>query len=227
MSTGSSRSPVPAASARRASSIELGRCSRPSSWTASRSCVGRRHRAGGLPPGPRGGAGRQGGGGAHARRRDRRAHRRQEGAPAPGQPRAGRGGRPDVAGLVERCPALRIVTTSRTPLRIAAEREYPRLAVRSTRRRLGCRAVRRAREDDQRLLRADGRERRGRRGHLPAPGRPAAGARARCRPASAPLAGSAARAARPRARRAHLGRRATCPSGSRRCAQRSTGATRC
>jgi predicted ATPase len=31
----------------------------------------------------------------------------------------------DVARLVERCPALRIVTTSRTPLRIAAEREYP------------------------------------------------------------------------------------------------------
>ena len=32
---------------------------------------------------------------------------------------------PEVAGLVERCPRLRILTTSRTPLRIAAEREYP------------------------------------------------------------------------------------------------------
>jgi predicted ATPase/class 3 adenylate cyclase len=32
---------------------------------------------------------------------------------------------PEVARLVERCPKLRIVTTSRTPLRIAAEREYP------------------------------------------------------------------------------------------------------
>ena len=32
---------------------------------------------------------------------------------------------PDVARLVERCPNLRIVTTSRTPLRIAAERVYP------------------------------------------------------------------------------------------------------
>ena len=32
---------------------------------------------------------------------------------------------PEVARLVERCPSLRIVTTSRTPLRIAAEREYP------------------------------------------------------------------------------------------------------
>ena len=32
---------------------------------------------------------------------------------------------PDVAWLVERCPALRIVTTSRTPLRIGPEREYP------------------------------------------------------------------------------------------------------
>lgn len=31
----------------------------------------------------------------------------------------------DVAGLIDRCPELRIVTTSRTPLRIAAEREYP------------------------------------------------------------------------------------------------------
>ena len=31
---------------------------------------------------------------------------------------------PDVAGLVESCPGLQIVTTSRTPLRIAAEREY-------------------------------------------------------------------------------------------------------
>jgi predicted ATPase/class 3 adenylate cyclase len=31
----------------------------------------------------------------------------------------------DVAGLIESCSGLRIVTTSRTPLRIAAEREYP------------------------------------------------------------------------------------------------------
>jgi len=31
----------------------------------------------------------------------------------------------EVAGLAESCPGLRIVTTSRTPLRIAAEREYP------------------------------------------------------------------------------------------------------
>src|SRR4051794_14695598 len=32
---------------------------------------------------------------------------------------------PEVAALVARCPELRIVTTSRMPLRIAAEREYP------------------------------------------------------------------------------------------------------
>ena len=32
---------------------------------------------------------------------------------------------PEVARLVEACPMLRIVTSSRTPLRIAAEREYP------------------------------------------------------------------------------------------------------
>jgi predicted ATPase len=31
----------------------------------------------------------------------------------------------DVAGLAGRCPGLRVVATSRTPLRIAAEREYP------------------------------------------------------------------------------------------------------
>jgi predicted ATPase/class 3 adenylate cyclase len=31
---------------------------------------------------------------------------------------------PEVAGVIERCPALRIIATSRTPLRIAAEREY-------------------------------------------------------------------------------------------------------
>jgi len=31
----------------------------------------------------------------------------------------------DLAGLIDSCPGLRIVTTSRTPLRIAAEREYP------------------------------------------------------------------------------------------------------
>ena len=31
----------------------------------------------------------------------------------------------EVSGLIERCPGLRIVTTSRTPLRIAAEQEYP------------------------------------------------------------------------------------------------------
>ena len=32
---------------------------------------------------------------------------------------------PDIARLVERCPELRVVTTSRTPLRIAAEHEHP------------------------------------------------------------------------------------------------------
>ena len=32
---------------------------------------------------------------------------------------------PEVARLAESCPALRVVITSRTPLRIAAEREYP------------------------------------------------------------------------------------------------------
>jgi class 3 adenylate cyclase len=36
---------------------------------------------------------------------------------------------PEVARLVTACPNLRIVTTSRTPLRIAAEREYPLAAL--------------------------------------------------------------------------------------------------
>jgi predicted ATPase len=31
----------------------------------------------------------------------------------------------EVARMIERCPGLRVMTTSRTPLRIAAEREYP------------------------------------------------------------------------------------------------------
>ena len=31
----------------------------------------------------------------------------------------------EVAGMIERCPRLRVVATSRTPLRIAAEHEYP------------------------------------------------------------------------------------------------------
>ena len=52
---------------------------------------------------------------------------------------------PEVAGLIERCPALRIVTTSRTPLRIAAEREYAARAARAS--SSGDRAVRRAREE--------------------------------------------------------------------------------
>ena len=58
----------------------------------------------------------------------------------------------DVAGLIEHCPELRIVTTSRTPLRIAAEREYPLAPLELP---PGDRALRRAREVDQRLVRAD------------------------------------------------------------------------
>ena len=85
----------------------------------------RRHRAGGLPPGSRGSARRQGaegrtlGEGIVALIGERSAlllldNFEQIVAAAP-----------DVAGLVDRCPELRVVTTSRTPLRIAAEREYP------------------------------------------------------------------------------------------------------
>ena len=117
---------------------------------------------------------------------------------------------PEVARLIERCPELRVVTTSRTPLRIAAEREYTlaplELPPAGFDRCFVERASRRAR---RRLVRAHADERSGRRGGLPAPGRPAACARARCRAAAAPVAGSAARAARPRARRAHVRSRDT------------------
>ena len=123
----------------------------------------------------------------------------------------------DVAGLIESCPGLQIVTTSRTPLRIAAEREYALNPLelpppsrsgldRVARLVSGDRAVRRAREDDQRLVRADAGERRGCRGGLPAPGRPAARSRARCRPSPAPGSGGAARASRPRPPGPHLRR---------------------
>ena len=68
---------------------------------------------------------------------------------------------PDVAGLIETCPALRIVTTSRTPLRIAAEQEYPLAplalppssdtdSTESLMRVSGRRSVRRARQSDER-----------------------------------------------------------------------------
>ena len=52
---------------------------------------------------------------------------------------------PDVAGLIERCPELRIVTTSRTPLRIAAEREYPLAPLELPHRRIRTRPSRSAR----------------------------------------------------------------------------------
>ena len=103
---------------------------------------------------------------------------------------------PDVAGLIETCPALRIVTTSRTPLRIAAEQEYPLAPLAlppssdtDSTESLGAYPavalfVERAQSDGE-LVRADGRECWGRRGRLPAPGRPAAGPRARRGPLAA------------------------------------------
>ncbi len=142
----------------------------------------------------------------------------------------------DVAGLIESCPGLQIVTTSRTPLRIAAEREYaldpfefPTVGSnldRVARLVSGGRALCRARDDDQKLVRADAGERRGCRGGLPAAGRPAARSRACCRPSPAPGSGSAARAARSCARRAHFRSSRMRTSGSRRCAPPSIGATR-
>ena len=117
---------------------------------------------------------------------------------------------PDVAGLIETCPELRIVTTSRTPLRIAAEREYPLAPLELLRSRgsTSRSSIRRSRcswsAPNERLVRADAGERRCRRGGLPAPGRPAARARARRRPSPAPVSGGAARPSRPRPAGAHV-----------------------
>ena len=123
----SSRSPAPAASGRRASLVELGRCSRPSSWTASRSSpLADVTDPRDFVPALAEALDVKEAEGRTLGRRDRRADRRAEGAPAPRQPRADRGGRCRTwRGSIERCPELRIVTTSRTPLRIAAEHEYP------------------------------------------------------------------------------------------------------
>ena len=104
---------------------------------------------------------------------------------------------PEIARIVERCPELRIVTTSRTPLQ---NRRRARVPARAARDRLCGRVVRRARG----VGRGVARQRGDRGGHLPASRRPAARARACRRQASALVAGRPARAARSRSRRAHL-----------------------
>ena len=126
VSTGSSRSPVPAGSARRASLIELGRLLAPEflDGVAFIALADVTEPATFLPAladalDVKEAEERTLGEGIVALIGDRKAlllldNLEQIVAAAP-----------EVARLVERCPALRIVTTSRTPLRIAAEREYP------------------------------------------------------------------------------------------------------
>ena len=142
-----------------------------------------------------------------------------------------------VAGLLSDCPGLTVLATSREAAprpggaglrgpaaRAAAARPRPRDGA-GRRRVRGRAAVRRPRPRRRPGLRADGRQRRRRRGDLPPARRPAAGDRARGRPprgcsrptcfAIGSTTGSGCCAAVP----------ATCPSASRRCGRRSTGAT--
>ena len=231
-SIASSRSPARAASGRHASSSSSAGCSRRSSWTVSRSSRWP------TSPTPRRflpalaealdvkeAEGRTLGDGIVALIGDKKAlllldNLEQVVSAAP-----------EVARLIERCPELRIVTTSRTPLRIAAEREYalaplelppsriglPSLCVSGTR----CSSSARRRG----AFELTPRTRR--------PSRPSAGDWTACRWRSSwppPGCGSCRR--RPcssgSTTRSTCSRpaRATFPSGSRRCAPRSTGATR-
>ncbi len=128
----------------------------------------------------------------------------------------------EIAVLVERCPGLRILATSRTPLHLRAEQEYP-LAP------LGLPAKAAGDDDDLRAAPAVSlfveRARTARGGFdldadnacnggrdLSSPRRASAGPRAGCRSTAGPHAGGPAEAAQPRARRPHHGRAR--PSGA-------------
>ena len=119
---------------------------------------------------------------------------------------------PEVAGLVESCPGLRVLISSRTPLRIAAEREYPPGALAPAPGGGEPAAsimsypaialfVDRARAA-KRLVRAHASERGSRRRNLPSIGRAPSRDRARRRSTGDPVTRGAARAARPRPPRA-------------------------
>ena len=101
---------------------------------------------------------------------------------------------PTVSDVLGACPEVRVLVTSRAPLRVAGEQEYrldplPREA--------GRRPLRRARSGS----RARGRSRRDRRGDLPSPRRPSARHRAGGGAYEAARARAASRAARLGARR--------------------------
>ena len=180
---------------------------------------GRRDRAGRLPPALAAALDVKESEEQDARRGHRRAGRRAGGRSCSSTTwsRSSTAPRPRSRGSSSAARSSGSSTTSRAPLRIAAEREYPLAPL----------------EIDsavelfaERARAAASLKRGGRGGDLPAPRRAAARARACRRAPAAPVAGRAARAARPRPRRAHLRSPATARSGSRRCARRSTGATR-
>ena len=198
----------------------------------------RRHRRRAVPRHRRGHAGREGGGGTDARRRHRRADRREEGAPAPRQPRAGRvrrsGHRPVGRALPratdrdDEQDAAQDRCRTRVPARPARASTDGRFRRDRVPRRLsGDRVLRRPREDDQRLLRADT-HRTPRRSRRSADAWTVFRSRSSSPP---PVCGSSLPSRCSNASTTRYSSsppaRATDPSGSRRCARRSTGATRC
>ena len=122
-----------------------------------------------------------------------------------------------VRELLDACPALKVLVTSRVVLHIYGEQEFPvpplplpgADAVASPAALTGVpvdRPLRAARRRRPAGFRADGQKRRRRRRHLPPARRPAAGHRAGRRPRQDPAAGGAARPARAPARVADRGR---------------------
>ena len=145
---------------------------------------------------------------------------------------------PALAELLAAAPQLKLLVTSRTPLHLSGEHEFPvpplvlarscapagdRVAVAVR----GGRALHRARAGGEGRLRGHERERAGGRRDLRAARRPAACDRARGRTREAALAAGAARAARAALRPADRRPARPCPRASRPSARPSTGATAC
>ena len=142
-----------------------------------------------------------------------------------------------IADLIAACPSLRVVATSRSPLKIRAEREYPvpplpvpsvhHAPLESTRGEPGDAIVRRAGPGSEALLHPHGGQRPSRRRAMPPAGRTAP--RHRARRGTHPGAGAWAtwRGGWATGWISWRGRWPTVPIGNRRCGRRSTGATTC